>query len=78
MAPCGSGRKPTFAGAFVSDRRAYGPNNHYIFSANRSDQLYFCPLDVPPLFTGLDPLEKELMDRIERQHTWKQWLDAPL
>jgi hypothetical protein len=49
MAPCGSGRKPTFACAFVSDRRAYGPNNLDIFSANsanRSDQLYFCAFDA--------------------------------
>jgi hypothetical protein len=59
MAPGGSGRKPTFACAFVSDSRAYGPNNHYIFSANRSDQLYFWPFDVPLLFFGLDSLEKE-------------------
>ena len=75
MAPCGSGRKLTFACAFVSDRRACGPNNHYIFSANRSDQLYFCPFDVPPFFIGLDPPQKELMDRIKRQHKWNRgWL----
>jgi hypothetical protein len=47
MAPCGSGRKATFACAFVSDRRAYGPNNHYIFSANRWDSSIFAPSMFP-------------------------------